>query len=70
MDKSASCKIFGEYVDSLFPIGGNRSRSAVIRQDFAKRIVNHLKGKQDPDLVKKGGFVLYWICHRQAFVMY
>eukprot|EP00731_Ephydatia_muelleri_P030186 Em0021g709a len=38
MDKSASCKIFGEYVDSLFPIGGKRSRSAVIRQDFAKRI--------------------------------
>ena len=46
MDKSASCKIFEEYVDSLFPIGGKRSRSAVIRQDFAKRIVDHLKGKQ------------------------
>ena len=49
MDKSANCKIFEEYVDSLFPIGGKRSRSAVIRQDFAKRIVDHLKGKQDPD---------------------
>ena len=36
-------------MDSLFPIGGKRSRSAVIRQDFAKRIVDHLKGKQDPD---------------------
>eukprot|EP00731_Ephydatia_muelleri_P021616 Em0014g207a len=63
MDKSASCKIFGEYVDSLFPIGGKRSRSAVIRQDFAKRIVDHLKGKQDPyasfrHFVKKGGFAL------------
>eukprot|EP00731_Ephydatia_muelleri_P035403 Em0120g9a len=63
MDKSASCKIFEEYVDSLFPIGGKRSRSAVIRQDFAKRIVDHLKGKQDPDasfrhFVKKGGFAL------------
>ena len=30
MDKSASCKIFEEYVDSLFPIGGKRSRSAVM----------------------------------------
>eukprot|EP00731_Ephydatia_muelleri_P035440 Em0124g10a len=63
MDKSASCKIFEEYVDSLFLIGGKRSRSAVIRQDFAKRIVDHLKGKQDPDasfrhFVKKGGFAL------------
>ena len=63
MDKSASCKIFGEYVDSLFPIGGKCSRSVVIRQDFAKRIVDHLKGKQDPDasfrhFVKKGGFAL------------
>ena len=63
MDKSASCKIFEEYVHSLFPIGGKRSRSAVIRQDFAKRIVDYLKGKQDPDaslghFVKKGGFAL------------
>ena len=63
MDKSASCKIFEEYVDSLFPIEGKRSRSAVIRQDFAKRIFDHLKGKQDPDtsfrhFVKKGGFAL------------
>ena len=63
MDKSASCKIFGEYVDSLFPIGGKCSRSVVIRQDFAKRIVDHLKGKQNPDasfrhFVKKGGFAL------------
>ena len=58
MDKSASCKIFGEYVDSLFPIGGKCSRSVVIRQDFAKRIVDHLKGKQDRHFVKKGGFAL------------
>ena len=63
MDKSASCKIFEEYVDSLFPIGGKRSRRAAIRQGFAKRIVDHLKGKQDSDasfrhFVKKGGFAL------------
>ena len=74
MDKSASCKIFEEYVDSLFPIGGKRSRSAVIRQDFAKRIVDHLKGKQDPDaslghFVKKGGFALLDM-PSAAFVMY
>ena len=33
----------------------------MIREDFAKRIVDHLKGKQDPDAsfrVKKGGFAL------------
>ena len=35
----------------------------MIRQDFAERIVDHLKGKQDPDasfrhFVKKGGFAL------------
>ena len=35
----------------------------MIRQDFAKRIVDHLKEKQDPDasfrhFVKKGGFAL------------
>ena len=56
MDKSASCKIFEEYVDSLFPIGGKRSRSAVIRQDFAKRIVNHLPHFDISS--KKGGFGL------------
>lgn len=74
MDKSASCKMFEEYVDSLFAIGGKRSRSAVIRQDFAKRIVDQLKGRQDPDASfrhsSKRVALLYWICHRQAIVMY
>ena len=48
--------------------------SAVIRQDLAKRIVDHLKGKQIQmphlDISSKRVALLYWICHRQAFVMY
>ena len=52
-----------EYIDSSFPVGGKRTRSAVIRKEVAQRIVNHLKGTPDADaafrhFVKKSGFAL------------
>ena len=52
-----------DYIQSTFPIGAKRSRSAVIRQRFAERTVLHLNGNKDPaasfrHLVKKNSFAL------------
>ena len=54
---------FQEYIDSSVPVGGKRTRSAVIRKEVAQRIVNQLKGTPDADgafrhFVKKSGFAL------------
>ena len=40
---------FQEYIDSSFPVGGKRARSAVTIKEVAQRIVNHLKGTPDAD---------------------
>ena len=63
MEKGSVKTLFQEYNDCTFPVGGKRTRSAVIRKDVAQRIVNHLKGTQDADgafrhFVKKSGFAL------------
>ena len=55
---------FKDYVDESFPVGGKRTRSAVIRQSYADRIVSFLKnGTNEADknfrhLVKRNGFQL------------
>ena len=55
---------FKEYIDASFPEGGKRTRSAVIRRDYAHRIVRLLKvSSYDEDknfrhLVKRSGFQL------------
>ena len=43
MEKDSMKISFQEYIDSSFPVGGKRTRSAVIRKEVAQRIVNHLK---------------------------
>ena len=63
MEKDSIKVSFQEYIDSSFPVGGKRTRSAVIRKEVAQRIVNHLKGTPDADgafrhFVKKSGFAL------------
>ena len=53
---------FSEYIDESFPIGAKRTRSALVRQSYADRIVRFLKdGSNEYDknfrhLVKKAGF--------------
>ena len=54
---------FNTYIDEIFPVNVKRTRSAVIRRQFAKRIVDYLKGRQEDDkgfrhFVKKSGFKL------------
>ena len=51
---------FQEYIDSSFPVGEKRTRSAVIRKEVAQRIVNHLKGADGAfcHFVKKSGIAL------------
>lgn len=55
---------FSEYIDESFPIGAKRTRSALVRQSYADRIVRFLKdGSNEFDknfrhLVKKSGFQL------------
>ena len=63
MEKDSIKVSFQECIDSSFPVGGKRTRSAVIRKEAAQRIVNHLKGTPDADgafrhFVKKSGFAL------------
>ena len=73
---------FQEYIDSSFPVGEKRTRSAVIRKEVAQRIVNHLKGTPDADgafrhFVKEsvGGLVIGWnkrrpgcFCERKEYM--
>lgn len=53
---------FKDYVDESFPVETKRTRSAIIRQTYAERIVSFLKdGSNETDknfrhLVKKSGF--------------
>ena len=53
---------FSEYIDESFQIGAKRTRSALVRQSYADRIVRFLKdGSNEYDknfrhLVKKVGF--------------
>ena len=55
---------FNEYIEESFPVGAKRTRSALIRQNYADRIVSFLKDgatEYDKDfrhLVKKSGFQL------------
>lgn len=62
--KPGRMEVFNEYVDQLFPFGAKRTRSAVIRQSYADRIVNFLKNGSNEDdknfrhLVKKSSFQL------------
>ena len=55
---------FSEYIDDSFPIGAKRTRSALVRQSYADRIVRFLKdGSNEYDksfrhLLKKSGFQL------------
>ena len=47
-------EIFLDYIQSTFPVGVKRSRSAVIRQELCGacmhvHVVLHLKGNKDPD---------------------
>ncbi|KAL5494345.1 hypothetical protein EMCRGX_G015658 [Ephydatia muelleri] len=63
MEKDSIKMSFQEYIDSSFPVGGKRTRSAVIKKVVAQRIFNHLKGTPDADgafrhFVKKSGFAL------------
>ena len=63
MEKDSIKVSFQECIDSLFPVGGKRTRSAMIRKEVAQRIVNHLKGTSDADgafrhFVKRSGFAL------------
>ena len=55
--------IFQFCMDENFPKDGKRTKSAVIRSLFARRIVDHLKGRCDDDkgfcyFVKKSSFEL------------
>ncbi len=56
--------VFQTYLDETFPSDGKRTRSAIVRESFARKIVNYLKGEQqDADkgfrhFVKKSGFEL------------
>ena len=55
---------FNEYLNESFPVGAKRTRSALVRQSYADRIVRYLKdGSNEYDknfrhLVKKSGFQL------------
>ena len=55
---------FSKYIDESFPVGAKRTRSAIVRQCYADRIVSFLKdGYSEYDknfrhLVKKSGFQL------------
>lgn len=55
---------FQEYLDEEFPVGAKRTRSAIIRRNYADRIVQFLKdtsGESDKifrHLVKRNGFQL------------
>ena len=49
MEKNSIKVSFQEYNDSSFPVGGKRTRSAVIRKEVAQRIANHLNGTPDAD---------------------
>ena len=55
---------FHKYMEESFPVGAKRTRSALIRQSYADRIVHFLNdGSNEHDknfhhLVKKSGFQL------------
>ena len=55
---------FNKYIDESFPVGAKRTRSALVRQSYADRIVRFLKDwsseydKNFRHLVKKSGFQL------------
>ena len=56
MEKGSIKVSFQEYT---FPVGGKRTRSAVIRKEVAQRIVNHLNADGAfRHFVKKSGFAL------------
>ena len=56
--------LFKSYLDNTFPPDAKRTRSAVIRQQLADRIVRHIKNPGENDdknfrhFVKKSGFEL------------
>ena len=60
----ASEKLFNDFIGDSFPAGSKRTRSALIRQDYADRIVRLLKAESvNKDinfrhLVKRNGFQL------------
>ena len=55
---------FQAYVDNAFPLDGKRTRSGVIREPLAQKVVDYLKGaaretdKAFRHFVKKSGFEL------------
>ena len=55
---------FNKYINESFPVGAKRTRSALVRQSYADRIVRFLKdGSNEYDknfrhLVEKSGFQL------------
>ena len=60
---SSEKEVFDAYVQRTFPQDAPRSRSAVIREVYGKRIISYLKGNSDDDkhfrhLVKRSGFRL------------
>ena len=60
----AAAETFQDYIDESFPVGAKRTRSAIIRRNYAERIVSFLKdGRDEMDknfrhMVKKSGFQL------------
>ena len=60
----AAAEMFNDFVDESFPVGAKRTRSAIIRRNYAERIVRYLKdGRDEIDknfrhMVKKSGFQL------------
>ena len=68
MEKDSIKVSFQEYIDSSFPVGGKRTRSAVIRKEVAQRIVNHLKGTPDAEAPfvtsSKRAALRWWTCNR------
>lgn len=63
MDAGNSKQRFLDYLAATFPDGKQRTRSALIKQEYANRIVRFLKGDREEDkhfrfLVKRNNFEL------------